>query len=344
MSGLDSLYSTASSISQKVSALNVSSIVQAGIGNISTAMAAASSQLASLNILSKFQSKDLPKSLSAKDTKTPSEAMAAKSTFGGALTFPSEMKYFTKFSFFEYDKKIVTSAPKDLPTQVVILPMPNNLQESFAVQYETPALGPIVGAAADSLIKAVREKSVAEFTPDDFSGAVITAGAAGSLNALKKLSPTAGAIGSMAFGIAPNPHLAVLFSDIGLRTHSFSYKFAPTSRKELDTLKNIITQLKIRMLPGMEDGGTMLFTFPDVCDIEFGPEKGKPYNIKRCVMDNLSVNYTPMGSPAFFKTGDPVMVEINMSFKEMSVYTRSDLEAKQTSADKQQTKLSPARP
>jgi len=330
MSGLDSIYSAVSSIGQKVSAINIASTIQAGVTNISSA-AAQVSQAVGLNVQSKFQKKDLPTAIAAKDTLTPGEVIMDKSSFAGALTFPSNMKYYTKFSFYEYDKKIVNVPVKILPTQVVILPMPNNLQETFGVQYEEPALGPLAGAAANSVINAIRTNTVAGYTPDNILGTAVMTGAAGTLDVLKKLSPTAGAIGSMAFGVALNPNMAVLFSNIGLRTHSFSYKFAPTSARELATLKTIITQLKTRMLRGMANEGTMLFTFPDVCDIEFGPDKTKPYTIKRCVMDNLSVNYTPMGSPAFFKTGDPVMVEINMSFKEMSAYTRQDM--KKAAAD-----------
>ena len=329
MPSLDSLYSTASSLGQKISALNIADSVNAGVSNFSAAVGMAAAKLPSLSIVSKFELKDLPKAISAKNTISPSEVLSNKSTFGGALTFPSEMKYFTKFSFYEFNKKDVTSETKDLPTQVVILPMPNNLQESFGVEYETPAMGPVAGAAANAVVSALRSNNPGAVASGLAQGAVETgvlAVAATSLNVLKKMSPEgAGALAGMAFGVAPNPNMAVLFSNIGLRTHSFSYKFAPTSARELATLKTIISQLKTRMLPGMANEGSMLFTFPDVCDIEFGPEKNKPYKIKRCVMDNLSVNYTPMGSPAFFKTGDPVMVEINMSFKEMSPFTRVDM-------------------
>jgi hypothetical protein len=81
------------------------------------------------------------------------------------------------------------------------------------------------------------------------------------------------------------------------------------------------------MLPGMS-GHDMLFSFPDVVDIKFVTGKGQaPYTIKRCVMESLDVNYSPGGSPAFFKTGDPVMVELSMSFKEMSPFTRDDIPA-----------------
>lgn len=330
MPSLDSLYSTASSLGQKISALNITDSVNAGVSGFSSAVQMAQSKFPSLSVLSKFESKDLPKGIAAKDSLTPNEVMVNKSAFAGALTFPSEMKYFTKFSFYEFNKKDVTSEIKDLPTQTFILPMPNNLQESFGVTYDTPTLGPVAGAAANAVISALRSNnpgaSAAGIVGDLMNPATaITAGAAASLEALKKMSPEAGALGGMAFGVAPNPNMAVLFSNIGLRSHSFSYKFAPTSAKELATLKTIITQLKTRMLPGMANEGSMLFTFPDVCDIEFGPNKDVPYKIKRCVMENLSVNYTPMGSPAFFKTGDPVMVEITMSFKEMSPFTRVDM-------------------
>jgi hypothetical protein len=343
MPSLDSLYSTASSLGQKISALNIADSVNAGVSKFSAAVQMAASKLPSLSIQSKFETNDLPKGIAAKNTTTPSEIMANKSAFAGALTFPSEMKYFTKFSFYEYDKKIVTSVAKDLPTQVIILPIPNNLQESFGVAYETPALGPVVGAAQNAVIKAIRgESSPTSLT--EMGQTAVTAAAAATLNATKKMVPDVGAVASMAAGVAPNPNMAVLFSNIGLRSHSFSYKFAPTNAKELATLKSIIAELKTRMLPGMAFDGNMLFTFPDVCDIEFGPNKNTPYKIKRCVMENLSVNYTPMGSPAFFKTGDPVMVEINMSFKEMSPFTRVDMKDDKSSKVNRDQQTSASKP
>lgn len=329
MSGLDSLYGAAQSIGQKVESLNITNTINAGIGQLSSALQQAAGSLPSLNILSKFEMKDLPKAPALPGGLTPTQARDSKTTFGGALTFPSEMKYFTKFAFYEYDKKIVNEAGKDKPTKTIIFPMPNDMHETFGVEYETPSLGPIGGAVANAAITAIRSGSVSAgvdaLTKGDAMGTAAQAGVAGGLNMLKKGSPTVAAAAEMGLGVAPNPNIAVLFSNIGLRTHSFSYKFAPTSAKELATLKAIITELKKRMLPGMSNEGTMLFSFPDVCDIEFGPTKNKPYKIKRCVMESLTVNYTPMGSPAFFKTGDPVMVEIQMSFKEMSPFTREDV-------------------
>ena len=327
-SAIDSIYSAGSSIADKVKSIDLRESVNAGVNKFSDAVQA---KFRSLSIKSLFSSGDLPANKQGSGGRSPVEAKSEKQIFAGALAFPSAMKYYTKFTFYEYDKKVVNQGPKNQPTVTIILPMPNDLHESFAVAYEEPALGPIMGAGADSLIGAIRGNPSDVQTPKSSAFDVGVSGIqAAAMSVAKKMVPESDLlkIGSMALGKAPNPHLAVLFSNIGLRTHSFSYKFAPTSASELQTLKKIIQHLKTRMLPGMDT--SMLFTFPDVCDIEFGPKKDKPYKIKRCVMESINVNYTPMGSPAFFKTGDPVMVEIQMSFKEISVFTRVDLPAPKT--------------
>lgn len=327
-SAIDSIYSAGSSIADKVKSIDLRESVNASVNKFSDAVQA---NFPSLSIKSLFSSGDLPANQQGSGGQSPSEAKNEKPIFAGAFAFPSAMKYYTKFTFYEYDKKVINQGPKDQPTVTIILPMPNDLHESFAVAYDEPALGPILGAGADSLINAIRGDPSDVQTPKSSAFNVAVSGLQAAVGGVaKKMAPESDLlkIGSMALGKAPNPHLAVLFSNIGLRTHSFSYRFAPTSASELQTLKKIIQHLKTRMLPGMDT--SMLFTFPDVCDIEFGPNKDKPYKIKRCVMETINVNYTPMGSPAFFKTGDPVMVDIQMTFKETSVFTRVDLPAPET--------------
>ena len=144
----------------------------------------------------------------------------------------------------------------------------------------------------------------------------------------KAAGETAGAVSSMLSGAAPNPKIATIFSNINMRSHSFSYKFSPKSLKEVNDLRKIIYELKKRMLPGMSNDGNALFTFPDVCNIEFGQggkSLNKPYKILECVMESIDVNYAPSGSPAFFKDGDAVLIEISMQFKETAPFTRTEL-------------------
>jgi hypothetical protein len=328
MPDINAAFSAVSSIAEKTSLGNVVNNITSGVKGFADAAKSAYGT-ASLKVSSLFETKDFSKPLGKSKDDSPEKAKANVSKYVGALTYPADMGYYTVFSFIQYNKKEVTAVATDKNSVTIILPLPANLSESFNVQYETPSLGPVAGAATEGILSAMRN--------NDATGAITAlskgetyaeAGVAGGLGFLKKapiIGETAAAIGSMALGVAPNPHLAVLFTNLGLRTHKFSYKFAPRSEAELKRIKNIIYNLKHKMLPGMS-GHDMLFNFPDVVDIKFVTGKGQaPYTIKRCVMESLDVNYSPGGSPAFFKTGDPVMVELSMSFKEMSPYTRDDI-------------------
>lgn len=324
MADVASQYSQNTSIDAKVFVDQTASKIKDGIGKISDALESGA-KTASLKIKSAFEKKDLPKAPGMKPTTesspTGAKAKSQENNFKDMLVFPGDMKYFTKFSFKAYNKSIPTGVAKDLPTVVIVLPMPTNLKETFGVQYDTPAQGPVGGALTDSVANISRgEGSVPT------AGQVAAGAAAAVQGATKKASSEAiGGAASQLAGTAPNPHIATIFSNIGLRSHSFSYKFAPKSLGEVNQLRKIIYELKKRMLPDMVAGGTTLFTFPDLCDIEFGPDKTKPYKILQCVMESIDVNYAPMGSPAFFKGGDSVMVEVSMQFKELKPFTRVEL-------------------
>ena len=318
-------FSLQSTIGDKISSLQISDRVSAGVDKVSAAWGSVKGS--ALSIGTKFSSKLAPP-VPALPSTTPAatkQSVSIARGFQGTATFPDGMKYYTKFSFYKFDKQGVTETEKKQPTTTIILPLPKDLHETFGVTYDTPSLGPVGGAIVDGALSAIRNRSAGELIPG--AGAVADAAEAALFNQMKKGNAALlGQIGQFATGQAPNPNMAVLFSNIGLRTHNFSYKFAPASETELKILKQIIFSLKQRMLPGLTGDSKSLYTFPDMCDIQFGPTKNKPYKIKTCVMENITVNYTPMGSPAFFKTGDPVMVEVSMTFKEMSAFTREDME------------------
>lgn len=339
---IDSQFSQNNTINSKVLVDNALNTIKDGIGKLSDAVQDFG-KTASLKIQSAFKAADLPKknmALGGSNAKTPEDAKQdmAAAKFAGAKIFPANMKYYALFSFYEYERP----APNQPPTQKgkvsIALPMPSSLQESFAVDYATPEVGPIVGSLADGITNAMRENSSGSALATigtAMSNAATNAGSAAKdatsvavIKGAKSLGPggeTASVLASQAIGAAPNPHVAVLFQNISLRTHSFSYKFAPRSRGEMDTLKDIIKTLKKSMLPGLSETGA-LFTFPYLCDIQFLPNKNSPFKILECVMTDMQVNYSPNGSPAFFKTGDPVMVEITMSFKEIKPFTRKEVE------------------
>jgi hypothetical protein len=250
-----------------------------------------------------------------------------KAPEGATYVYPANQKYYTLFTFNQYERIKANDAPKEKTSISIVLPMPPELREEFSVNYTEPALG-IFGSAADSAVKGIRTMLGDNGVPKDdktLEGSILAAAGAGAIKGVEKLGgETAGAIARMATGVTPNPYLAVVFQNVALRSHTFQYRFSPRSEEELKILKNIIKELKKRMLPGLTKGADLLFTFPDTCDISFGPNKDIPYKIKKCVMQTLNVNYSPNG-PAFFKTGDPVIVDIQMTFREMSAFTRVDM-------------------
>lgn len=269
----------------------------------------------------------------------------------GALIYPAGMKYYTLFTFNQYERITATSEPKEKTSISIVLPMPADLKEDHSIDYEEPALGTIVGSISDSVIQGIRSAQGADssqslMSNEDKKATTMVAQAIGAgmikgLAALPKGGESLSAVARASTGLAPNPYLAVIFKNVELRTHTFQYRFAPRSQEELNTLKKIIKELKIRMLPGLTKGSDVLFTFPDTCDISFGPNKEVPYKIKKCVMKSISVNYAPNG-PAFFKTGDPVIVDIQMTFREMIPFTREDLGAGSKNVTLPQTVPPPA--
>jgi hypothetical protein len=337
MSDVNVAYSQNTSLSAKAFVENVADKIKSGVGNISEAAKSAAGT-ASAKVKSFFTPNDVKGSAKGAQSAPPQKAMTKRPL--GPLEYPAQMKYYTLFSFKEYKRGVALGKSVDINTAQIILPIPSNLTEAFGVDYDTPALGPIIGSLAGTVLAGQQQAENRQPGQEKTVGGMVTAGAgavvqSGIKAASEKLVPgsgeKAGALVNIAAGTAPNPHLATVFRNVGLREHSFSYRLAPNSAEELAKVKEIIRQLKLCMLPGMTAGADVLFTFPNVCDISFAAGTMESYKIKRCVLKNLNVNYAPNG-PAFFKSGDPVIVEIAMSFMEMSVFTRDDVNSPSTKA------------
>lgn len=330
MADVSSVFSTASSIAEKINLQKIGDAMGSGITKLADALKGGAAK-ATADIKSKFPTNDAAKKPAVPtQQKRPEEVPAIR--FAGALTFPAELKYYAKFTFTKYKRVDVFEDKKQLPDVVVVLPLPQNLGENFSVAYDTPALGPIAGQLADTAIAAMRELTQGgqadmanriKATNDQFNKNSVGQGAYVLARNMITSGNESGIIDKAA-GVVPNPHLAAIFSNVGLRSHQFTYKLVPNNAKELAAVKEIIKTLKTRMLPGLLNDSNYLFTFPDTCFIKLMAGDKEVYKVKECVLESLNVNYTPNG-PAFFKTGDPVEVTIDMTFKEISVFTREDV-------------------
>lgn len=263
------------------------------------------------------------------------EGVRGKLTKGpNQLQFPLDLgHYYIKFSFKSAYQTNPVFPRKELPTSTIYLPLPSDLGERYSVQYAEKQLG-MAGLLEESgLLKSAQETLGGTMTQEKAAAAGRNlgniAGAPGNLaylarSGIKSISDNAGAAIDRATGSVLNPYQALQFQGIDLRSHSFRFRCSPNSEAEAAALKNIIRELKIRMLP--EKSG-LLFNFPDICTIEF-QTRDMPYSFKNCYLKSMSVNYTPQGSPSFFKGGKyPTEADITLEFGEVEPVTRNDVQS-----------------
>ena len=118
--------------------------IKSGIGGISDAAKGAAGAV-SLKVQSAFPSPDFKtRPAVASKAASPTEKIAKRAKYVGALEYPAAMKYYSRFMFYKYERGDALSLGKSKPLVTIVLPMPSNLVENFGVEYQTPALGPVV--------------------------------------------------------------------------------------------------------------------------------------------------------------------------------------------------------
>ena len=74
--------------------------------------------------------------------------------------------------------------------------------------------------------------------------------------------------------------------------------------------------------------GNFFFEFPKVFKLSFSPNENFLYAFKPAVMESISVNYTPSGSPNFYgKTGAPDGITLTMNFWELEYWLSEDAQS-----------------
>jgi hypothetical protein len=281
--------------------------------------------------------------------------------------FPSDLGgHQMIFQFFTYEGYTATTtkgqaAGKGEPVANIALPIPNNLTENYNVQYNTTALGTLLGEVTqnagllgDTLEEGTQnlQKMIdvgkssfqnGKFNLDSFSekfrmenekidnligqvnNNLNTAGRL-ALRNIASIVPGAGGAIDLLMGNTLNPHLATLLDNVPLRTHTFTWKFAPRSDTESKTLFNVTDEFRRRMHPSFgKDGGDALLSYPDEVEVAIIGTQTDMLPIKRSVITGFSINHTPDGTPAFHRsTGAPVAVECTLQLQETEIITSED--------------------
>ena len=191
--------------------------------------------------------------------------------------------------------------------------------------------GSLVGAAVGAIPSLVGKLGIS----GGMFGAAIGAMAAGS--------PIQKGLES-ALGVAQNPYMEMMFTGVGFRKFNFEFILRPKSTKEVGTVADILKNFRTFSKPTFTEGdlGKSFMDYPMEFGIEFltsggGGGSAKAVNktsfqrnmnvpqLKNCVCDNVTTNYTPQSIWAAHNGGVPVAVTLGLSFQETELIMAEDV-------------------
>ena len=227
-------------------------------------------------------------------------------------------------------------APTKRLSTAIALYMPTTVDVTYNAGYEEKEIGRLAGAgvAAFDAFKGgginAAVDAVAKKLPEMVDESIF--------DAIDGIAPGAKAIMFANSGKVVSNRMELIFSGVGKRSFSYTFKFLPRSQKESKDVKSIVDKFKFHMLPQVEGdpGSSRTFVTPDTFDIEYrwvGNSNHNPYlnKISTCVLENMSVKYGgSVGYQAFEpdEKGNtpPVETEISLQFKELEIITKARAE------------------
>ena len=296
--------------------------------------------------------------LVAKNIKGPL-AKLNKTRGSNNLTFPEDTTYLTHnitFRIFKLKRDSREAPDKKVPVATITLPMTQELQVSYNAGYASPDLGGIVaevlkatekaGASISAMADSAKEgagqmtEAVKKITAGQGFADVVGGVGGAVLNTIAQGAEAVGGgavkAGLNAFGVARNPHKAVLFEGTDFRSHSFNFRLSPITATESDAIRQIIHIFKYHMHPGYAGNGVVggltigtgnhFFETPDFFNIELSHKAYTVSDYRPCVLKGITVNYQPSNYPAYARSGggDPAPMEVVMGleFQEIEIITK----------------------
>ena len=154
-------------------------------------------------------------------------------------------------------------------------------------------------------------------------------------NLSRLINPNIAAAGSLAIsavgaatGKALNPLLYAAFNRAEFRTFTFDWILAPRTRKESETLKNIVRTFKAASLPGGARTGLIL-DYPLLAIITMHPNNLDGLaTFWPMAITSVSINYTSNpGGPSFFEnSGAPTVATLTVNLMEIKLRTREEVQ------------------
>jgi len=244
-----------------------------------------------------------------------------------------------------------TSQVKNILDSVYI-PLPEQLLDATQIKIGGQEIGMLGAAAATSseaIGSAISQGSM-EPIMKALGGAdatkLLAAGAAGFMKQGLEFAGAGGAQRGIEAGLGAiaNPFQALVFEGVDLKTFVFNWTFAPKSRNETQTIKDIIRIIKKHSLPEYKqikvggntaNGGRAFLSYPSVCvPLVVGVNT---LVFKPCMVSQIQVDYSGGGELAFLEGGDAAAIKISMTMQEMQIWTREDYTGQYTDSGIQTT-------
>lgn len=230
---------------------------------------------------------------------------------------------------------------------IIILPIPSNIADSNSVNYsedKLDAVTALAGTTAYNLMQKPLTSNIGAFltsAKNEVTKAVQASGM--TANDVQKIF--LGNLAAQAAGIAGvgnltldqilarsegqilNPNMELLFNGPTIRSFKFSFKFTPRSQKEANQVKLIIGSLKRHMAPVVREEAKAFLGTPNFFELRYKHGQDNHsflHKFKKCVLQDMSVNYTGENTYATYSDGTPVSMIMDLTFKELEPIYSSD--------------------
>ena len=214
----------------------------------------------------------------------------------------------------------------------IALHIPNQLSVSYRTMWgETDtATAQALMSAGNSGVNAVAEamNNNSSAAKKNLSDALGTGAEALVANKILGADSKYGAVISAATGTAANPKKEQTFQGVDFRKFTFDYQFYPRDEFEAQNVLNLIHQFKLHMHPEFKSELNYVWIYPSEFDIIYytaGVENQNLHKHTSCILENMSINYTPNGSFSVFANGMPTQINLSLEFRELQLASKETI-------------------
>lgn len=262
-----------------------------------------------------------------------SSILDTSSSLGGSsyLSFPSNLPSDRPVLYMRCN----TSRPGlEARPATIILPAPPSIENQNSASYDGFELG-ITGQTSLSAFNDIKNSTGVGDTLASLGEAssntlrtLIESGGTGAAAVIASQNDNAiGKALSVSAKAVLNPNITTAFTGVGTRSFTFTYKLVPETKKESETITNIIKTLTLAVYPEAQ-GFTLRYpptwTIRFLKNITSREDLPSVNRIYECYIENFNVTYNS-NSNAYHDDGTPVETDISFSVKETKALNANDI-------------------